>query len=73
MRERRLPHIGDSDANSAKHGEPVDRLGHLLNMTEQPASLGLRMDGTEHITVYQEGSVTFLAGQDGSQNISDSR
>ena len=32
-------------------------------MTEQPASLGLRMDGTESIPVYQEDSMTFLAGQ----------
>ena len=65
-RETAPTDMGDSDANSAKHGEPVDRLGpvDLLNMTEQPASLGLRMDGTEHMTVYQEGSVTFLAGQD---------
>ena len=81
-RETAPTDMGDSDANSAKHSEPVDRLGPVdpLNMTEQPASLGLRMDGTENIPVYQEGSVTFLAGQDepvnrlrpvGSQNISD--
>ena len=74
--------MGDSDANSAKHSKPVDRLGPVdpLNMTEQPASLGLRMEGTGDIPVYQEGSMTFLAGQDelanrlrpgGPQNISD--
>ena len=53
-RETAPTYMGDSDANSAKHSEPVDRLGPVdpLNMTEQPASLGLRMDGT------------FLAGQD---------
>ena len=74
--------MGDSDANSAKHSKPVDRLGPVdpLNMTEQPASLGLRMDWTGDIPVYQEGSMTFWAGQDepanrlrpgGPQNISD--
>ena len=46
-REMAPTDMGDSDANSAKHSEPVDRLGPVdpLNMTEQPASLGLRMDG----------------------------
>ena len=74
--------MGDSDANSAKHSKPVDRLGPVdpLNLSEQPASLGLRMDGTGNIPMYQEGSMTFSAGQDepvnrlrpgGSQYVSD--
>ena len=65
-RETAPTDMGGSDVNSAKHSEPVDRLGLVgpLNTTEQPASLGLQMDGTENIPVYQEGSMTFLAGQD---------
>ena len=35
-----------------------------LNTTEQPALLGLQMDGTENTPVYQGGPTTFLAGQD---------
>ena len=55
-----------TDMGGSEHSEPVNRLGPVspLNTTEQPASLGLQMDGTENISVYQEGSTTFLAGQD---------
>ena len=35
-----------------------------LNTTEQPALLGLQMDGTENTPVCQGGPTTFLAGQD---------
>ena len=49
-RETAPTDMGDSGANSAKHSEPVDP----LNMTEQPASLGLRTEGEENIPVYQE-------------------
>ena len=42
--------MGDSDANSAEHSKPVDP----LNLSEQPASLGLRMDGVGNSPMYQE-------------------
>ena len=68
--------------NLAEHSKPVDRLGLVdpLNLSEQPASLGLRMDGVGNSPMYQEDSMTFSAGQDepvnrlrpgGSQYVSD--
>ena len=65
-RENAPTDMGGSDVNSAKHIEPVDRLGLVgpLNTTEQLALLGLQMNGTANIPVYQEGSTTLLAGQD---------
>ena len=48
--------MGDSDANSAEHSKPVDRLGPVdpLNLSEQPASLGLQMDGAGNSPMYQD-------------------
>ena len=74
--------MGDTDANSAEHSNPVDRLGPVdpLNLSEQPASLGLRMDGVGNSPMCQEDSMIFSAGQDepvnrlrpgGSQYVSD--
>ena len=57
---------GDSDADSAEHSEPVDRLGLVdpLSLFEQPASLGLPINGTGDDPMYREDSTTFSAGRD---------
>ena len=52
--------MGDSDDNLTEHSKPVDP----INLSEQPASLGLRMDGVGNSTMCREDSMTILAGQD---------
>ena len=58
--------MGDSDDNLTEHSKPVDRLDPVdpLNLSEQPASLGLRMDGVGNSTMCREDSMTISAGQD---------